>query len=546
MQPIQRKPEKRAISWAGPTLLLALVTLAGCETLGLGGDEEGDIGLVEGFAGLVAADEPRATVVGREVLANGGNAADAAVAIYFTMAVTLPSRAGLGGGGVCVVFDNEDRNGEAVVFLPRASGSGGVVPSGVRAMAALHARQGVLRWGELLRASENLARFGHGVSRAFARDLSAGQARVLADPELARTFQSKAGEPLKEGDQLVQLELAGVLSGIRAQGAAYIHNGPFANRFAEQATAAGMPVTQEELRDSVPLFTKAVAIDLGLFNNDIAYFPPPPAVNGVVAAELWQMLAEVKNYDGARGIDRAHLFVEAAKRAFADRANWMTPEAGSRQPLESLLSEDRIETLFADYNSERTTPAASLPEGSQGVFEDPAGASFVVADRFGNAVACSVTMNGLFGSGRMAQGTGLILAAPATPESNGFLSPTAVIIGNTTNGDIRFAGAASGGAAAPTALVGVLLGAALEDRDLDKVMRAARLHHSGQPDEVFYESGLSREIISGLQSRGHSLQEAVALGRVNALYCPTGVLDGAGGCRVVSDPRGAGLATVVQ
>ena len=93
-------------------------------------DEEADakLGLVEGFAGLVAADDPRATVVGRDVLGNGGNAADAAVAMYFTLAVTLPSRASLGGGGVCVAFDRSANSGETLEFLPRQSAGGGLVP----------------------------------------------------------------------------------------------------------------------------------------------------------------------------------------------------------------------------------------------------------------------------------------------------------------------------------------------------------------------------------------------------------------------------------
>ncbi|MEE9196347.1 MAG: gamma-glutamyltransferase, partial [Alphaproteobacteria bacterium] len=133
--------------------------------------EPGKFAPVEGFAGIVAGDEPRAVVIGRDILGNGGTAVDAAVAMYFAMSVTIPSRVSMGGGGVCVVFQSNNELGEAIEFMPRAAPSGGMVPSGMRAMAALHARHGALRWAQLIVPAESLARFGHAVSRSFAKDL---------------------------------------------------------------------------------------------------------------------------------------------------------------------------------------------------------------------------------------------------------------------------------------------------------------------------------------------------------------------------------------
>ena len=154
-----RAPLRRRAFLGAPALLVAAV--AACT--GVPDEQKGEIGTVEGFAGIVAADEPRAAVLARDVLGNGGNAADAAVTMYFAMTVTLPSRVGLGGGGVCLIFDNGDLKAESLQFLPRASGERGVVPQGARAMAALHARHGLLRWEQLLIPAESLARFGHPV-----------------------------------------------------------------------------------------------------------------------------------------------------------------------------------------------------------------------------------------------------------------------------------------------------------------------------------------------------------------------------------------------
>ncbi|HEY5597697.1 MAG TPA: gamma-glutamyltransferase, partial [Kiloniellales bacterium] len=244
---------------AGTALALAMgLALAACAEKPADG-----ITPVAGFAGVVAADEPRAVVVGRDVLGLGGSAVDAAVAMYFTMAVTIPSRASLGGGGVCVAFDGAKKQGEAIEFLPRAAASGGIVPSGMRAMAVLHARHGALRWEQLLAPAETLARFGHAVSRAFAQDLAAEAETIAASPEVSRLFMARSGRLARTGDRVIQPELSAVLGGIRQQGAAYLHGGPFARRLADASSAVGMPLSIEDVRDTLPNLVEAVQVPSG-------------------------------------------------------------------------------------------------------------------------------------------------------------------------------------------------------------------------------------------------------------------------------------------
>ena len=548
MQRNQRESTRARAPGAAPRVapstavaLAAALLLGACEQTP---DESDPAAFVEGFAGLAAADEPRAALVGRDVLANGGNAADAAVAMYFTMAVTLPSRAALGGGGTCVIFDNGDQTGSALVFLPEETAAGGLVPTGVRAMAALHARQGLMKWGELLRPGENLARFGHSASRALARDVELASGLLAGDPALAQIFRSESGSFIGEGDRVVQPELSGVLSGIRSQGAAYVHAGPFAGRYAELSTEAGLPVTLADMREAVPTFDQAIEVPLGLTGRDVAYFPPPPSAGGVTAGQLWTLLTEVESYDSLGTAEGAHLFAEAGMRAFADRGTWMAQ--GSAAEGAALVDEDRLEGLMAGYDDERHTPAASLGSQPLATEEPPAGASLIAGDRFGNAAACSLTMNGLFGLGRTAPGTGIVLARPPSAAANGFLSPVAAVVGNTTNGDLIFAGAASGGSAAVSALVSVMLDAVEEDERLETTIRTARVHHGGRPDEMFFETGMNSRLVGDLRARGHVMQEVATLGRVNALYCPEGVRDQPELCEIVSDPRGKGLAKVVQ
>ncbi len=524
------------------TLGFALAALAGCA--GAPEEEAAALGLVKGFAGVVVADEPRAAVLGRDILGIGGNAADAATTMYFAMTVTYPSRVGLGGGGVCVIFDRGDRTAEALQFLPRASGEHGVVPQGARAMAALHARHGLMRWEQLLSTPETLARFGHPVSRAFARDLAAAAERIAANPEMARIFRNNAGALPDEGDKLEQLELASVLGGLRAKGVAYLYSGLFTKRFAEAAAAAGQPVTPEEVRETVPVFTEPVTLDFG---GHKLFFTAPPAAGGLLAAQLWGLLAEVADYEDAEGAERAHLFAEASARAFAQRAGWMSESGDTRVAPERLLEKANLKRVMKGYATGRHTPATQLSPRPVGLAENPHGASFVVIDRWSNAVACSFTMNGLFGAFQMAPNTGILLAAMPQAHYNGILSPSAVILANTNTGNAYFAAAASGGSAAPTALVSVMLGTLLDEAPLKQVLARPRVHHSGAPDITFYEKGLPPDVLSGLRSRGHLLREAPALGRVNALYCEEGLIRGGGDeCSFATDPRGWGLGFIAQ
>ena len=198
------------------------------------------------------------------------------------------------------------------------------------------------------------------------------------------------------------------------------------------------------------------------------------------------------------------------------------------------------------YSAARHTPSMELSPRPVGLAENPHGASFVVADRWNNTVACSFTMNGLFGAFRMAPGTGILLAAPPRAHYNGILSPSAVILANTNSGQTFFAGAASGGSAAPTALVAVMLGALLDEEPLEEAVARPRVHHSGAPDITFYEAGLDPAVRSALQTRGHLLREAPDLGRVNALHCKEGLSRKARLCQVAFDRRGWGLGFIAR
>lgn len=516
----------------------ALLVLSACESTPEPG---GVFAPVDGFAGLIAGDEPRAVIVGRDVLGNGGTVADAAVAMYFTMAVTMPSRAGIGGGGVCVYFDAPNMSGEVFEFLPRQSASGGMVPGNVRGMAALHARYGTLRWAQMVSPAETYARFGHAVSRAFARDLAVAGQALQRVPDLRRRFEVSDGNLAREGNTIAQTELSAVLAGVRQRGAAYFYGGDFAGRLAEASTRAGLPLSVEDIRNSLPSIRPAATFPV---NSDVAYFSTPPAAGGIVTAQIWQMLTAAEDYSEASAEQRPHLFAEASMRAFSQRTAWIEPDGGSSEDLEVLLSEAKAEAAMANFDSARHTPAGQLSPVPGTAPGDPGAAGFVIGDKYGNGVSCSFTMNGLFGSGRVAQGTGVLLPAPRRALFDGGDTLSTVIVANTNTGVLRFLGSSSGGAASSTSLVRLMLDSLTTDKGLSASMSEPRIHHGGEPDVTFYEEGSGA--VADLEAKGHTTQSVPQIGQANAIYCPKGIVESPSACEVEADPRGHGLSSLVQ
>ena len=370
---------------------LGLLAGTGCSTLGSVKDEffgggPAEQPALQGFIGAALADEPRAALAGRDVLARGGTAADAAVAMGFMLAVTLPSRAGLGGGGGCMAY-NPDRSGpgagnaEAILFTPIAASSPppqtdrlAAVPMLPRGLFALHTRYGKLPFESLLSPAEQAARFGIPVPRALVQDLAVVAGPLLQDPS-ARAVFGPSGSPLAEGGTLSQPDLAATLSQLRTAGVGDLYVGAMAKRLAEASRAAGGGLVAEQMRDALPRTAAPVTVNSG---RDLVAFLPPPADGGLAAAAGLQTL----NAGGDAG--------RAQARAIAVAARW---RAGGGDPAAVLAS-----------------------GGSGGGLPSlPASTGWLAVDREGVSVACVATMNNLFGTGRIAPGTGVLLAAAPRP-----------------------------------------------------------------------------------------------------------------------------------
>lgn len=528
-----------------------------------GGEQPGVVGTVRGFTGGAVADEPRAARVAADMLSAGGTVADAAVALYFTLAVTLPSTASLGGGGTCVVYDGKLNRGQILDFTPHAPANGGPIalPSAARGMFALHAQYGKLRWEQVVGPAEGLARFGFPVSRALAADMVAAAPTLGADPDVAKIFLRPDGTPYTEGQTLVQRDLSTVLSAIRTRGVGEFYNGPMARLFVDAASGQGSAITLDDMRTAPFSWRPAVMVSS---DNFLLFFPSPPAVAGILEAQMWSMAAP--RWKRAAADERPHLFAQASVRAWLDRQRWLARDLNVTPSPPEIVEEERTKALMASYQPARRTLPPGLQVQADPGPDDAAATSFVVVDREGSAVSCTVTADGLFGAGHVAPGTGVVLAA-APNDSRGpqWLGPVVAVregestiplfdrigrthksgapIGTVSAGSqLVFAGAASGGAVAASALVNVALKTIIEGRPLDEAIDAQRLHAEGVPaDTVYVESGVQPRP-PGLVERGYKLSPVPVIGRVNAIACPEGIKDNPQSCAFRADRRGFGLA----
>ena len=530
------------------TVVLAVLAISGCSS---NESDLGTVGFVEGYIGGVVSDEPRAALIGRDVLSAGGSAADAAIAVYFALSVTLPSSASLGGGGICVIHDRKTGKVETLDFLARAPNSipssatrPTAIPANPRGFFALYSKYGRLRWAQLISPAEKLARFGTRVSRAFAQDLAAVNEALIAESDTRRIFgRSDVAAVKQEGDFLTQLDLSGVLGVLRTKGPGDFYNGRLSRQIVEAVTQAGGSLTVEDLRNYVPVWRETVKVPLG---NETAHFATPPAAAGPLAAQMLAMLADDDKFEDAKADERNHLLAEAALFAYADRGRWLQADGLSSVDANFLVSKKRIQSLMQAYRPDRHVAANSLSPALVQRLENPSATGFVTVDNDGSAVACTLTMNNLFGAGRIAPGTGILLAAIPGPGGRGPTPLGPMLMVNENVKEFFFGAAASGGVTAPTALINVAARTLLGKQKLRDAIAAKRVHHGGKPDLLYYEKGLGADVLSALSGRGHRTVETTALGRVNAISCPDGIPPEPETCEAVTDPRGFGLAVTAD
>lgn len=527
--------------------------------------------------GMVVAQERIAAGIGRDVLARGGNAVDAAVATGFAMAVTYPRAGNLGGGGFMIVhlangseavaidyresapaaatrdmFLGDDGKPDTKKSRDQALGIG--VPGTVAGLALALEKygSGKFKLADLLTPAIALARDGFVIADDTADTLPDWHRRLAKWPSSAKIFSRADGTSLQPGDRLIQSDLAATLEAISAQGVSGFYDGAVAEKLAAGIQAAGGIITRDDLKTYQPIVRTPVR---GTYRGFDIVSMPLPSSGGTVLIETLNILEGYKLREmGAGSVDALHVSIEAMKRAYADRARYLGDPAFINAPMQQLLAKEYAAKQRATIDMTKATPwsettlATSPREGSNTTH-------YSVVDASGNAVSNTYTLNFSYGVGLVADGTGVLLnnemddftAAPGASNAYGLvgfeanlpgpgkrplssMSPTIVL----RDGKPVLVTGSPGGSRIISAVLQVLINTIDFDMNVAAAVSAPRLHHQWRPDEVRIERGFPEATLAALRERGHRIIAPLGQTSANSIaVTPDGLLGAA-------DPRTRG------
>jgi gamma-glutamyltranspeptidase / glutathione hydrolase len=567
-------------------ICFSLLTMLALPFVARGDERAADaIASTQGVAahdGMVVAQEARAAQIGADILKNGGNAIDAAVAVGFVLAVTYPRAGNIGGGGFMVVHladGNDttidyretapvgigaksflDESGNADPGKSRDSALAIGVPGTVAGLALAEQKYGSGKFtlAELMAPAIAMARDGIAVTDDTADSLPNASARLSRWPASAKIFVKADGNTLARGDRLVQSDLAVTLETIAGDGPRAFYQGPVAEKIAAAVHAAGGVMTADDLKSYRAIERKPVP---GTYRGYEIVSMAPPSSGGV---ELIEMLNILEGYDlgsvaRANGAQALHLMIEAMKRAYADRALFLGDPDRVANPVALLTAKNYAAGWRAGIDPLRATAAADIRAGEVVLPEGRNTTHFSVVDRFGNAVANTYTLNFSYGVGLVAEGTGILLnnelddfAAKAdAPNAYGLvgaeanapgpgkrplssMTPTILL----KDGKPFLVTGSPGGSRITTAVLQVIVNVIDRGMDIAAAVAAPRIHEQWVPDQVYVEPGIADDVVAALQAGGDKVVPQARFTSANSILITPDALVGA------ADPRTRGALAV--
>lgn len=577
MERLEKQRYRITASFVAVLLIVSLSTARGeCPSII---DYDSRFHPVIGKQGIVASQEARATRIGLQVLQDGGNAVDSAIAVAYSLSVTLPKAGNLGGGGFMLVYSAEHQKTFAFDFRERApmaasrdmflDQAGAVdrqrgryslqsvgVPGTVAGLAAVHEKFATKPLRELIAPAVVLARDGFEVTPGLADDFVSYQTRLTSNPIVKAVFFKEDGQPYAPGEKLVQRDLAWSLQQIADHGSQAFYDGPIAEKLVAFMQANGGLITREDLQAYEVAEREPIQ---GTYKGYEVVSMPPPSSGGV---HLIQMLNTLENaslkqmgHNSARSI---HHLAEAMKYAYADRSAHLGDPDFANVPVRWLTSKDYGKQLFSRIRTDQATASSDIKPGRPVEYESEETTHFSVMDGAGNVVSMTYTLNFSFGSQQMAPGTGFLLnnemddfsAKPGVPNAFGLLggeanaiqpgkrplssmTPTIVF----RDGRPYLATGSPGGSKIITSVLQVVLNAIEYDQNIAQASSLPRIHHQWMPDQLLYESGVSVDTLEKLRSWGHRPVRTKTMGSIQSVMKVGDRLEG------YSDPRRPDAAT---
>lgn len=524
---------------------------------------------VEAERGMVVSQERLASEVGAEILEQGGNAIDAAVATGFALAVTLPQAGNIGGGGFMMIHLAEtgetlaldyremapaaahrdmflDQNGVADSWMSRSSALSSGVPGTVAGLLAAHERFGQLDRAQVLQPAIRLARDGFLISEAQAWSF-AQAAPKFRQYESSTKYFLPAGSPPRAGDLFRQTDLADTLQRIAEQGRDGFYQGETAELLVAEIVKHDGVIGLEDLANYQVRWREPV---WGSYEGYQIASMPPPSSGGV---HLVQMLGVLERLDIGQyehnSADYLHYLVESMRYAYADRSKYLGDPDFVEVPVEQLVAAEYLDAIAARIQPDSATPSSEISPGMALPPESPQTTHYSVWDGQGNVVSNTYTINFSYGNGIAVDGAGFLLnnemddfaAAPGVPNGFGLLggdanavqaakrplssmTPTLVF---DNAGEPVLATGSPGGSTIITIVLQVILNSLEFGMNPAEAVSVPRIHHQWMPDSIRWESGISADTRAILESRGHVFEpEPRVWGKSETISFSNDVLEG--------------------
>ena len=559
-----------------PSLLLAVCA---CATHGPGPltgvapgwKYDGQALVTTGRAAMVVSGHPLASAVGRDILRQGGNAVDAAVAVGFALAVVHPEAGNLGGGGFMVM---RTRDGVVRTLDYRETAPSGAnrdmfvdsagdtaersitghlsagVPGSVAGLVEAQRRMGRLPLAAVIAPAIRMAREGFVIDRYRSESIAVDSAR-LAQFAASRAAFLPGDRPPAVGTLLRQPDLATTLEAIRDRGADGFYGGPVADLIVAEMQRGGGLITHEDLHAYQPIWRDPVRI--GYAGYTILSMPPASS-GGVTMGEILNIMEGFRPLPPFGSPTLMHREAEAMRRAFTDRNTLLGDPAFVRNPTERLLSKNYAARLRGEIGPRASVTPAFEPAARQG----RSTTHYSVVDADGNAVSCTTTLNNSYGSAVTVTGAGFLLndemddftTAPGKPNLYGLvqgeanaiapgkrmlsaMTPTLVL---DPGGRLFLLAGTPGGPRIITMVYHVISNVIDHRMPLPAAVAAPRLHHQGLPDRIEIEpGGFPSATLDSLRALGHAIADDDGYwGDVEA------IVRTADGWQGVSDPRRGG------
>ena len=517
-----------------------------------------------GQSGMVVSQNQASSDIGIQILDMGGNAVDAAVAVGFSLAITLPRAGNLGGGGFMLVYLKDEDKTVAVDFRSaspknitqddflflknnydqrrygyKASG----VPGTVAGLIQTHERYGKLPLRRILKPVINQARKGLDVS--YDLNQAIGSAKQIALDVESTNIYLQDNDPVSEHSKMIRKDLAWTINEIAKNGDEAFYEGSIAKKIIQAMNENDGYISAKDLREYQPRFSEPIKTT---YRGSTVFAHPPPAGGAAVLLESLNILENFSVADmGAQSAQFLHLFAEALQRGHMDRSRFMGDPEFYDVPIQKIISKKRANTLAKEINLASVTPPGDLNPDSL-FYEGENTTHYSIVDKDGNAVSNTYTLGYSFGSGVTIPGTGILMDNQmnnfayqygeegiidrSASEGNKFepgkrpMSTMTPVIVFDENNALKLISGSPGGALIPAAVLRVITGIIDFDLNLGEATMLPRIHKDWPYKSLRIEKGISSDTKKVLESFGHELEESKTMGSTQSILISSQGIEG--------------------